>query len=251
MGAVCDGALPTTIVLGAMKAGTSAVHEYLAAHPEIAMSQPKELNFFFGPSTAPRGDRPCWLQGNWHRGTQWYASQFSPTHRIRGESSPGYTSPGRRDVAERMHRLVPRARLIYLVRHPLERALSQYRHHRRDGTEARPVGEALLDRGSQYIARSRYYENLRPFLALYPRQQIAVVAAEELAAEPRRVLRALFGFVEADAGFWDDDLLRRRHEGGGDPPIASPAVGRLFVDAVRDDVAALQELAGRDLRWGL
>src|SRR5215217_5064804 len=137
------GALPTLMVIGAMKCATTALHDYLDAHPDITMSTPKELNFFNGSSM---------------RGLAWYASHFDPRSKLRGESSPGYTSPSFPDTAARMASAIADVRLVYLVRDPIERALSQYRHHLRDQTEARPLEEAVLDTSSQYIPRSRYYE---------------------------------------------------------------------------------------------
>src|SRR5919108_4032985 len=185
------GALPNLVVIGAMKCGTNALHHLLDRHPEIAMSEPKELNFFFGPD---RIDREAWTRGNWGRGVAWYAQHFDTPAAVRGESSPGYTSPSHPEVALRMSALVAAVRLIYLVRDPVQRAISQYHHHQAEGAETRPLEEALLDPHSQYISRSRYYDRLAPFLAHFDRQAIAIVGQEELAAQPRRTLRALFEF---------------------------------------------------------
>jgi hypothetical protein len=161
--------LPEVIVIGAMKAGTSAVHAYLDAHPDLAMSEPKELNSFNGPNMPPRrATEPTRGSGNWHRGVDSYAAQFSSVAPVRGEVSPAYTSPTFPEVATRMASIVPDARLVYLVRDPFDRALSQYAHHRGEGSEARPVEEALLDPASQYVARSRFAERLTPFLGNRP-----------------------------------------------------------------------------------
>ena len=75
--------------------------------------------------------------------------------------------------------VVPAARLLYLVREPVERAVSQCRHHRAEGNATRPMEEALPDPSSQYIARSRYYERLAPFLEHYDPAAITVVSQEE------------------------------------------------------------------------
>ena len=74
-----SGALPTLVVIVAMKCGTTSLHGYLAAHPEVGMSEPKELNFFFGPESVEcPDDAETWALGNWHRGTDWYAAHFDP-----------------------------------------------------------------------------------------------------------------------------------------------------------------------------
>src|SRR5687767_10224357 len=70
--------LPNLVVIGAMKSATSSLHHYLNLHPEISMSETKELDFFVEDK-------------NWPRGIEWYESQFSAA-RIRGESSPNYTA---------------------------------------------------------------------------------------------------------------------------------------------------------------
>src|SRR4051794_39226328 len=111
------GRLPTFYIVGAMKSGTSALHQAVAAHPAVFMSTPKELHFFVE-------DR------NWSRGVEWYADQFAAANGASavGEASVTYTQmPFRAGVAERIAQLTPNARIIYLVRHPVERMLSHYR----------------------------------------------------------------------------------------------------------------------------
>lgn len=202
---LADGALPTVIVIGMMKCGTSAMHELLAAHPDVAMSNPKELNFFNGPDRPPGSDAALWWRhGQWHRGVDWYAQQFDPTARVRGEASPAYTSPDFPEAAGRMAEVVPAVRLVYLVRDPFDRAVSQYRHHRRDGSERRSMEEALLDPGSQYVARSRYVERLAPYLEVFAREQILVVVQERLRARPEEVMRTVFEHVGVDPARWPD-----------------------------------------------
>lgn len=258
--------LPNLVVIGAMKCGTTALHRLLDKHPQIAMSSPKELNFFFGPTDAPHVERPPgmsptradqlrWTRGNWHRGIEWYAQHFPPAA-VRGDSSPGYTSPDHPEVAARMAAALPAARLVYLVRDPIERALSQYRHHVAEGTERRPVGEALLDPRSQYIARGMYFERLRPFLEHYDRASITVVSQERLRARPGQTLRSLHRLLG----------LRRDEHGGDDPqrvdewrrPLTLRGHAELneglyarLVDAFTADARRLVRLAEEEPREGL
>jgi hypothetical protein len=229
-----------------MKCGTSAVHSYLDAHPDIAMAPAKELNFFSGPERAPHDDTDTWWRdGQWHRGVDWYAAQLAADAPLCGESSPGYTSPTEHRAAARMASVVPAVRLVYLVRDPIERALSQYAHHRRDGTEPRPVAAALLDPGSQYLSRSRYHERLAPYLRLFPREQLHVVVAERLLAHRRREMSRVYAHVGADPG-WADGLDRRVHV-AEDRYDASPSLRAEFWEHVGDDVRLLRELLGDEL----
>jgi Sulfotransferase family len=236
------GSFPNLVVIGAMKCGTSALHRYLDLHPEITMSDPKELNFFYGPD-GPFGDP--WHPGNWRRGPAWYASHWPDAAPVRGESSPGYTSPSHIGVAERMATLIPTAKLVYLVRDPVDRALSQYRHHVADGTEGRAPEEALLDPASQYVLRGRYFDRVRPFLEAFPRSRIAIISREELLTERRMSLRALFAFLEVDADFWSDGLNLLWHtSNGGETRLCTRLHARL-AEAFVDDANRLREFAGR------
>lgn len=112
-----EGRLPDFIVVGATKAGTTSLDQYLAMHPQIHMARPKEPRFFTvgNPSS------------NYHRGVAWYRGLFRSERLCCGETSPQYTHwPTRSGVVERMHALVPKCRLIYLVREPWARIRSHY-----------------------------------------------------------------------------------------------------------------------------
>ncbi len=136
-----------------MKCGTSALHQLLGRHPDIAMSEPKELNFFFGPARAGAGS---WTRGNWHRGVGWYERHFDARAGVRGESSPGYTSPSHPEVAGRMaadQRRTLRAVLDFLqVEAGRWPSWLEKRRQASDGQRARPsprlhrqLAEALRD----------------------------------------------------------------------------------------------------------
>jgi hypothetical protein len=248
-------ALPHLIIIGAMKAGTSALHAYLDDHPDVAMSTPKELCFFYGPnpeeSQGPSAIDPAeqteWSPGNWHRGIEWYRGHFRGDVPVRGESSPGYTSPSFPGVAARMGSVVPDALLIYLVRDPVARAVSQYHHHVRDGTERRPILEAVSDPASHYIIRSRYAERLAPFLEHFPLDRISIIVHEDLVAEPVETITEILRSVGIDPSRW---TLSR-------PPETTTRqvpsdVAEAIRSAVVDDVDALRDLLGRRLaRWGV
>jgi hypothetical protein len=242
--------LPGVIVVGAMKCGTSAAHAYLDAHPCIAMSRTKELNFFNGPCTPPGPDPDQWWRtGQWHRGLEWYAAQLAPDAPpdvVRGESSPAYTSPTCPEVPARMAAVVPDVRIVYLVRDPVERAASQWSHHRRDGAEPRPLAEAVLDPGSQYVARSRYHERIEPFLEHFDRQQLHVVVAERLARDRDTEIARLYAHVGVDDGWRDRRHGQRFHVGSGRTAVDT-GLRDAFADLVRDDVERLRRLLDDDL----
>ncbi|WP_148575984.1 sulfotransferase family protein [Nocardioides caldifontis] len=242
---------PEVIVIGAMKCATTAVHAYLDAHPDIRMSRLKELNFFNGPERAPHGESETWWRsGQWHRGVGWYAAQFDDRAPIRGECSPAYTSPTFPEVARRMASVAPDVRLVYLVRDPVERAVSQFEHHRREGTERRTMSEALLDPDSQYVARSRYFSRLQPFLEVFPRAALRIVVQERLLHQRRREIAALYDHVGAPP-YWDEECHGARHHVGSGNVAIAPAVRRRFWGRVAEDVDRLRGLLGDAIpEWG-
>lgn len=250
------GARGHLVVIGQMKCGTTAVHRYLDAHPHIEMAPGKEVNFFFG--APPHGARSADdadedvaassadPAGQWWRGTGWYAELFTGGDRMTGEASPGYSSPDHPEVASRLRRVVPDAHVVYLVRDPLQRALSQFRHHRRDGAEQRPVTEALLDEDSQYVARSRYLERLAPFLAMFPTERVHVVVSERLHADTGTEMGRLYGRLGVDPGWRGPELADRWNTGGESTP-PPPGLAETFTELVRDDTERLRELLGDPL----
>jgi hypothetical protein len=179
--------LPTFLVIGAMKAGTTSLHEYLRTHPSIFMPELKEPEFFSEP------DR-------WARGVDWYSSLFEPgaDRPIRGEASTGYTRfPRFAETPERIARVLPDARLVYLLRDPVDRMRSHYHHSVLLGREHRPVDEALLG-GDGYLETSRYATQLRRYLDHFPAEQVMVAFSEDMRTDRRATLERICRFVGAD-----------------------------------------------------
>ena len=183
-----------------MKCGTTSLHYYLSLHPEIAMSREKELNFFIA-------DR------NWPRGLDWYAENFSGPAIIHGESSPRYTNyPLESGVPERMHEVVPDAKLIFLVRDPVARLISHYIHWCALDREMHPLSEALADLDSnQYVVGSRYFFQLERYLRVYPKSQILIIASEELRDRRGETLQSIFRFLGVADTFDSPKFARMRY----------------------------------------
>jgi len=195
------GALPNLVVIGGLKCGTTSLHHYLNLHPEIGMSRPKELNFFVS-------------ELNWELGPEWYASHFSARVPVRGESSPHYTNRPRFDgVAERMRELLGEARVVYVVRDPIDRLLSHYLHNVGGGYEHRELAEALSDPHSPYVQRGLYAYQLDPYLQNFGDQGVLVISREELASEREATMRRAFEFAGVDAGFVSEQFQREWETG--------------------------------------
>lgn len=199
-----DGALPNLIVIGGLKCGTTSLHHYLGLHPEVEMSRPKELNFFVG-------------ELNWELGPDWYRSHFRAAAPVRGETSPHYTNlPRFQGVAERMAAtLGTDARVIYMVRHPIERLLSHFLHNVGGGYEARELDDAVRDPLCAYVQRGLYAMQLEPYLASFGADRVLVVGREELGRERQATMRRVFEFAGVDAEFHSEQFEREWETGSG------------------------------------
>jgi hypothetical protein len=197
-----EGGLPNLIIIGGLKCGTTSLHHYLNLHPEIAMSRPKELNFFV-------------TELNWPLGRDWYAGHFDPSARIRGESSPHYTNrPSFNGVPGRMRELLGSdVRLVYVVRDPIDRMLSHYLHNVGGGYEDRSLVDALSDPESSYVARSRYFFQAEPYLEEFGAESIRIVGREELKADRPGTMRRTFEFLGVDPNFTSEQFEREWETG--------------------------------------
>lgn len=182
--AVAESSLPTFLVVGAMKSGTTTLHRLLGSHPDVFTTRQKELEFF--------SEEP-----NWRRGVAWYRSHFADGQdsSARGESSTGYTKfPRYPDVPDRVADVLPWARVVYIVRDPVERMISHYTHNVIDGYEQRPLDEALLH-GDNYLDVSRYATQIGRFADRLGADRVHVVFTEDLQQRPDETLQAVFGFL--------------------------------------------------------
>lgn len=199
-----DGPLPTFLVIGAMKAGTTSLHRYLRAHPDVFMPEHKEIEFFSE-------------EREWARGVDWYRSLFEPgrTALARGEASTGYTKlPRFPAAADRIHAVVPHARLVYMLREPIDRMRSHYVHNVLRGLEDRPIEEALLS-GEHYLPVSRYFAQLQRYRDQFADSQILVVASEDLRDRRPETIARILSFIGVDPGRAPDALDEEHHRSDG------------------------------------
>jgi Sulfotransferase domain len=221
--------LPAFIVIGAMKSGTSSLYHYMRQHPDICMSSIKETDFFIE-------------ERNYGKGLDWYRSLFADPRKVCGEASPNYSKRHRhRGVPERLHRLVPEAKLIYLLRDPIDRIASHYLHNRLLGRETRSLAEAVAARSyrNNYVRTSLYHFQLSAFLRHFPLERILIATAEDLKAEQSATLASVFRFVGVDAGFEGSEFGRLFNEtpvarqGSERPRMRGRAIGGLVDAALR------------------
>lgn len=188
--------LPTFLLIGGTKCGTTSLYEWLSGHPSVFMAE-KETRYF-SEGSGRRADRRLFpTPHNHHRGLDWYESRFEGAEGAEaiGDASNAYTrAPVYPGVPERIHAILPDVRLVYLVRHPVRRIESHYRHRLVMGTEWRPADEALRADPS-YVAVSSYGAQLQRYRRLFSAEQILVVRSEALFADPVCWLPRIEAFV--------------------------------------------------------
>ena len=170
--------LPHFLGLGTQKGGTTSLQKLLEQHPGVYLPTCKEVHYFSQHAEEP---------------LRWYAEHYRDARRgqRRGDITPFYLFHP--DVPARIRALLPQAKMIVLLRDPVERTLSQVFHARRHGFEALEVAEALaaeherLASGNaysfqkhSYVARSRYLDQLDRYEALFPQRQLLVLKSEDL-----------------------------------------------------------------------
>ncbi|MBX2864705.1 MAG: sulfotransferase domain-containing protein [Leptolyngbyaceae cyanobacterium MAG.088] len=192
--------LPNFIIIGAMKAGTSSLFRYISTHQNIEPSSFKETNFF-------KNDR------EYNKGIGWYEKLFVKNREYAFEASPSYTKrhlfPG---VPSRIHSVLPKAKLIYVLRDPIERIISHYMHKQSHGSEFRSLSEVVKNIKGNYVQTSLYYFQIQAFLEYFSESNILLVESEKLRKMPVDVLVEIFDFLKIHPDYDPAVLEKRFHE---------------------------------------
>ncbi|HET8606194.1 MAG TPA: sulfotransferase domain-containing protein [Gaiellaceae bacterium] len=247
--------LPDFLILGAQKAGTTALYAYLRWHPRIAGPSWKEVSFF---------DR------HYARGPRWYRGQFPNRLRAHGslvgEASPSYLCHPA--APERVADLLPDAKLIALLRDPVDRAYSHYQHEVALGREPLSFADALAAEETRlageaermaadpayfshawwdhtYFARGLYAEQLERWYARFPREQLLVVTTEEYAARPGETYARVLDFL----GAGPHELREHPRVFSRDYRPLDPATRARLAARYAEPNRRLAELLGRDPGW--
>lgn len=221
--------MPNFLVIGAAKAGTTALHDVLAQHPKVYMSPIKEPNFFAleGHSLSfARGSVQDVYLSHCITTLAAYQEQFQPnTTQISGDVSPIYLYSS--EAPARIYHYLPDVKLIAILRDPIQRAYSNFLHHIRDDLETctdflQAVQQEPLriaDHwwwGFHYVQAGFYYQQLRRYFDRFQRHQIQVYLYEDLlAGQIDQTLKNIFQFLEIDSTFVPD--LSMRHNVTGIP----------------------------------
>lgn len=255
--------LPHFVIIGAQKCGTTSLYRYLTQHPCVVYPLRKEVHFF---------------DFNFSKGIAWYRA-FFPTRSyinslshvqgkdvLTGEATPYYIAHPL--APQRLAETLPTAKLIVMLRNPVDRAYSHYRHEVRYGYETLSFEEAIereperlqgeIDRMIReenyysynhhrfsYLSRGLYVDQLRVWLRLFPRRQICTIRSEDFLDRPEREFRRVLNFLGLPV--WD--LQRYPRHNAGDANPMNPATRRKLIEYFQPHNQRLHELLGMDFNW--
>lgn len=230
--------LPDFVIIGAARCGTTSLHAYLRAHPEVFMSPEKETDYF-SLGDLPPEDVPV-NAAAWRAKTRAEYERFfrdAGSARAVGEASPTYLFYPR--SAERMRQAIPDAKVICVLRDPVERAYSHFALARKMGFETVLDFEAAValederwahDRSMRftYTRASLYHDGLLEFVRRYPRERILVLRFEELASDAAAAMRRIHAFIGVAPEFVADVAIRHNRSMLPKSALVREAFGRPF-----------------------
>ncbi|MBA2458078.1 MAG: sulfotransferase domain-containing protein [Gemmatimonadales bacterium] len=243
-------ALPSALIIGAQKAGTTSLFNYLVRHPDVLPPRGKEIHYF---------------DLHYDRGVRWYRGRFPYEYRLRGgaltlDASPYYMVHPL--APERAARLLPDAKLVALLRNPVDRAFSHFQHEVRGGRETLSFDEAIeketerlageevrlgADPGYysfnhhrySYVRRGQYVDQLRRWVEHFPRSRLLVLQSEWLFRDPAAATGAVQEFLGLS-----------RHREGTYRPFLQGKYDREMAPGVRQRLVTHFEPYNRELyRW--
>jgi hypothetical protein len=256
--------LPDYLIIGAQRSGTTSLYKYLAQHPGVgAAFLGKGAHFF---DTNYSGDLDLYRAHFPTGAYKWYVKRRRGLELVTGEGSPYYLAHPH--APYRIAHMLPRAKLIALLRDPVERAFSHYQHELARGFEQLSFEEAI-DREPDrlagevekmradpsynsfsyqhhtYVTRGLYAEQLQVWYSLFPKEQILVLRSEDLFADPDRTYRQVLEFLEVPpASLATYETFNPRHYGE-----MNEATRRRLVEYFAEPNTRLYELLGTDFGW--
>lgn len=246
---------PDFVIIGAQRGGTTSLHAYLSEHPDVVTPVKKELHF---------------LTDRHSRGQAWYQGQFPQTvarGTVVGEATPyALFHPA---APARLHAIAPQARLIALLRNPVDRAYSHYlleksRGHeplsfaaaiaaeseRLTGIEEQfaidPTFVSLSHKRYSYVSRGEYAAQLERWLALFPREQMLIVPSEALYLRPAEIMERVTQFLGIQSATRAGYDVHNPTSGPSLDPDLRRQLSAHYVDANH----RLQQLLGWESIWG-
>ena len=257
-----EHSLPDFLIIGAQKCGTTSLYSYLVQHPGIMNAECKEIHYFGNPVNRARGET-------------WYRKHFPTISSMKlveknlgyspltGEASPDMNKP---HVPKLVHELLPNAKLIAIFRNPVDRAFSQYHHHRKvAGWEPLSFEEAIAQsplklpdqvmhdeweyhktdfRG--YITKGLYAEQLEGWYQCFSKDSIHILSGDEFFLDPAKELKEILKFLEMPDFKFDCSVPKNV---GGYKAKMSKEIRTHLEEIFRPHNRRLYNLTGKDFGW--
>jgi len=188
--------LPDFLICGAQKSGTTSLSNGLSNVPGVFLPD-KEIHFF---------------TRNWDKGLDWYKNIFSEKKDLLGEKSVSYMSF--EEAAQRIKEIIPNAKLIFILREPVQRAYSHYWMAKRLGWETKDFKKAVYRKDKDYIQRGLYVQHLERFLEYFSKDQMLVLVFKDLKNNPEKVFSRIFYFLGIDHKYEYVPLNKKSNVGG-------------------------------------
>jgi hypothetical protein len=246
--------LPTFIIAGAPRCGTTYLYNVLDQHPNIYLAKPRspEPKFFL-------------VDDEYRKGLEYYSLKyFAAAGDVQavGEKSTNYLeSPV---AASRIREAVPAVRIVFAIRDPLERAYSNYLWSRKNGLETLSFEEAIEKEGMReaqypfpqrysrpfsYVSRGMYADLLNPYFDLFTLEQLKIVFLEEIEARPKATLDDLCRYLGVRPLPDDTDLPSRVNSARDGNEQMTKRTREKLREIYREPNQRLAELLGRDLSY--
>ncbi|MEG4350549.1 tetratricopeptide repeat protein [Microcoleus sp. LAD1_D3] len=239
--------VPNFIIIGSQRCGTTSLYTYLAQHPQILTPIKKEMDFF-----------------SWHfdRGIDWYLAHFPPMppgeQFLTGEASPSYFDY--REAPERLYSQFPEAKLIVLLRNPVDRAISQFYRLTGLNWEARSLDRVISDEierlnqnpeyiigeePGNYLARGRYIEFIKNWRAFFPPEQLLILKSEDFYSRAETSVKQVLEFLDLP----EYQLSEYQNANPGSYQRVNESVRDRLSDYFRHYNQELEEYLGRQFDW--
>jgi hypothetical protein len=236
----CKGSLPSLVVLGAPKCGTTSLYNYLRQHDSFVVPSRKEISFFAGQSNK--------------QSLHWYKSNFTQSaSKLNFDVSPEYLYS--KKAAVKMKKIIPNARFIILLRNPVDRLFSHYQMSVRDRWQKKETFEdgvdSLFKSGLErcpfsWINKSYYLPNIQTWFDIFPdKSQTLVLKAEDFFTTPQGIFNDVCDY--AGVPIQDVDVTAKKV--GKYKAVMNMDTRKKLEDVYREHNKELEEFLGQKFNW--
>ncbi|MEH7381665.1 sulfotransferase domain-containing protein [Bacillus sp. JJ1533] len=248
--------MPDFLIIGAQKCGTTSLYNYLIKHPNVVPAKKKEVHFF---------------DYQFEKGIAWYRKHFplvfeNNPNLITGEASPYYIFHPH--APQRISEMMPRVKIIVMLRNPVDRAYSHFQHEIRLGAETLSFEEAIEKEAARlqgekekmmkdenyysynhqhysYLSRGIYVDQLKAWMEKFPKKQFLIVKSEDFFYDPLTVFDRVLHFLNLPV--WE--LNKGKKYNAGHYSKMDDVMRKHLIDYFKPHNQRLYEILGENLDW--